>query len=123
MNTLIFRTFELAFEGGFFLAVFMKNMVDHLGVNIRVYLELVPFLSWWYVYVTITLTFQIVEYITQIRCRLVQLGDVLINTITCKLKMYGHFGFVGEGVDYIHSKPHNVICTQCISALQIIIEF
>ena len=53
-------------------------------------------------------TFKIVisiKFTTQTKCELMQ-GGVFINTITCILKMYDHFRFVGEGIDYIHSKSH-----------------
>ena len=49
-----------------------------------------------------------IEFMTQIKCELVQSG-VFINTFTCTLEMYGHFKFAIEGIDYIHSRLQDVI--------------
>ena len=61
---------------------------------------------------TIPPTFKIItdiEFVTQTWCGLVQC-DVFINTPTYTIEMSSYFRFVDEGVDYIHSKTHDVVC-------------
>ena len=44
----------------------------------------------------------------QTKCGLVQ-SDAFINTTICTLEMCGHFKCVCEGIDYVHSRPQDVL--------------
>ena len=63
-----------------------------------------------------------IESITQTKDGLVQ-GGVFINNTTCISEMCGHFRCVCESIDYVHCRPHDVVCTQCISTQQFVLVF